>query len=1193
MSERERQAAAAAPLRPDATTLGRDAAQPLPGSTSPPAIGQRPLALDATRYAIGELLGEGGMGEVRRCFDRAASRDVALKLIRPDADVDDVEQRFLREARVQARLAHPGVVPVYDVARDMHGQAYFTMKRVEGVTLDDVVQTLREDPQRTELGRHRLLSAFARACLTVDYAHARGVLHRDLKPANVMLGAFGEVYVLDWGLAKIIGAGDSPAEEHPKHTAATAEDPTRTARGIAMGTPAYMAPEQAAARSVDARTDVFALGAILFEILALEQLLDEEQLRAGRERRPYTFDARPSTRAPSWQKIPPELDAICVKATAPDPHDRYPSARALHEAVEAFLAADDEEGRRVRLAAEHLERARSLSGPDAADAWRPAALEELGSALALAPEDEETRRTLVQLLRSPPRETPEEVKTRQLQHEVARMRRMQRLVATIYAAVWLFAYPVLMFAGGIESLAGALAIPIAWIATAFAILVTYRLQLYRRKVAWTAIVGAVALATTSLFWGPLFIVPTLAVAMVFGHILIAPRSHRPQIVIFTCLAIAVPAYLAFARIIDVYTPAALGNFLVHGVVGMNRPVFFAGLTLAHLFVLIFGARFAARYRDVLDARVLENALFSWQLTNLVPRATNGSKAPRATQSIVDAEEANALIETATPPLLSAKLGGEEELFTDLDAQRDSGRYVEREKLDDSDLETVWRCRDRRLGREVEMHVASDAAHDDAIRLQARLRGRLEHPTIAPLYDVGVTELGRSYFTAKHVRGVSLSALLVTKNTRHGRRLLTAFGQVCLGVAYAHECGVAHGAIDSEVIILGSFGEVHLEGWIAGGVDAAQADIAKLGGVLQTILRAGGLGSSAPELEILSARAMNGTLANTRAFHEAIEAFLSGDRDAEVRHQLAMTHLELAQRAADRAFGGSTSPSPLPFEDQAHARVEALREIGRAVRLEPEEPQAVRLLLRLITEPPARPPPEVVLEVDRLRQVRARGPAIATLLFGALWLFLYPAVAFLLGVRQLLPVLAVWISWALGEVVILLSILRPNDPRFMRVPWSMFAMMLAGMMMTALSGPFFITPVIATVATMAFVLVVPRQWRTVTIVVGMSIIALPAVLAWTGIYVTADVVGTTIVSASALQPPSHPTGYLVLTVVHLLAILFAAEYAARFRERLDHLETAFLVRTWQLTRLLPQKQRPEMRSPGVTTTDARQKQSPPA
>lgn len=287
------------------------------------------------RYDVRATLGEGGMGEVLLCRDRRIGRDVAMKIaLRSRADQPEMRARFLREARVQGQLEHPAIVPVYDMATDASGRSFFTMKRVRGLTLETVIGHLEagESALAREYTLHKLLAAFGRVCLAIDFAHSRGVVHRDLKPANVMLGDFGEVYVLDWGVAKVEGAHDVDDPE-----VATLDEsgerpcgPNATEHGIVLGTPAYMAPEQQYGHPVDARTDVYALGAILFEILTHRGLW-ESRARRGTD----------LTKALEWARdVPLELTATWRKATSRLPADRHESARALHDEIERYLSGD-------------------------------------------------------------------------------------------------------------------------------------------------------------------------------------------------------------------------------------------------------------------------------------------------------------------------------------------------------------------------------------------------------------------------------------------------------------------------------------------------------------------------------------------------------------------------------------------------------------------------------------------------------------------------------------------------------------------------------------------------------------------------------------------------------------------------------------------------------------------------------------
>ncbi len=232
------------------------------------------------RLELLEEIARGGMGAIFRGRDADIGRDVAVKVLLEDhRGRPELAQRFLEEARIAGRLQHPGVVPVYALGRMPDGRPYFTMKLIKGRTLTALLAE-RKDPADD---RPRFLAVFEQVCQTLAYAHARGVIHRDLKPANVMVGAYGEVQVMDWGLAKVLPrdgeAGEAGREaaateavsliRTPRGDSDTGERGEETRAGTAMGTPAYMAPEQARGEieDVGVRSDVFGLGAILCEVL--------------------------------------------------------------------------------------------------------------------------------------------------------------------------------------------------------------------------------------------------------------------------------------------------------------------------------------------------------------------------------------------------------------------------------------------------------------------------------------------------------------------------------------------------------------------------------------------------------------------------------------------------------------------------------------------------------------------------------------------------------------------------------------------------------------------------------------------------------------------------------------------------------------------------------------------------------------
>jgi serine/threonine protein kinase len=226
----------------DLPTVVAPGPPPLPGAPAGPAA-------SVMRYRSVRLHARGGLGEVHVAVDEELSRQVALKLIQKSRAADpESRRRFLQEAEITARLEHPGVVPVYGLVRDDSGQPCYAMRLIQGETLQEALDRLHagdragRDPGGRRLAMRDLLGRFVAVCNTVAYAHSRGVLHRDLKPANIMLGAYGETLIVDWGLAKALGGG-APGPTAGAEATSGGDDHTRT--GQALGTPAFMSPEQA------------------------------------------------------------------------------------------------------------------------------------------------------------------------------------------------------------------------------------------------------------------------------------------------------------------------------------------------------------------------------------------------------------------------------------------------------------------------------------------------------------------------------------------------------------------------------------------------------------------------------------------------------------------------------------------------------------------------------------------------------------------------------------------------------------------------------------------------------------------------------------------------------------------------------------------------------------------------------------
>jgi len=293
------------------------------------------------RYEDLERIGRGAMGEVRRVRDRVMGRVLAMKILSPDIELTPAARsRFLVEARVTAGLQHPGIVPVHECGALPDGRLWFTMQEVRGRTLGAVIEALHADaddagpaPEATR----RVLDVYARVCETVAYAHSRGVVHRDLKPDNVMIGEFGEVLVLDWGIARA-----SADEATPRHAAPGSSDviallgSDRTQAGRILGTPSYMAPEQALGdgRRIGPRTDVYALGAILYEILSGKRPYEDAGVPAWSA---SLLGPPVPLRARCRGHVPPDLVAICERAMARELADRPTDARELAGDVRGFL----------------------------------------------------------------------------------------------------------------------------------------------------------------------------------------------------------------------------------------------------------------------------------------------------------------------------------------------------------------------------------------------------------------------------------------------------------------------------------------------------------------------------------------------------------------------------------------------------------------------------------------------------------------------------------------------------------------------------------------------------------------------------------------------------------------------------------------------------------------------------------------
>jgi serine/threonine protein kinase len=264
--------------------------------------------LSNTKYTLLKKIGSGGMAEVYLVFDTELEREAALKVIHPEHTSEDFSARMMREAKVIAQMEHPAIVPVHDVGELPDGRIFYVMKYVQGELLDSHSAKISELTDRLRIAQ--------KICDAVSFAHSRGVIHRDLKPQNIMVGEFGEVQVMDWGLAKVLS---QKINETGSKSAVITSD-FKTDAGSLMGTPGYMAPEQVRSDGSvpDERTDVYALGGILFFLLTLNhpQSISPRRLNDSVSRR---------------------LEAICKKAMAENPGDRYHSVSELSLDINAYL----------------------------------------------------------------------------------------------------------------------------------------------------------------------------------------------------------------------------------------------------------------------------------------------------------------------------------------------------------------------------------------------------------------------------------------------------------------------------------------------------------------------------------------------------------------------------------------------------------------------------------------------------------------------------------------------------------------------------------------------------------------------------------------------------------------------------------------------------------------------------------------
>jgi serine/threonine-protein kinase len=522
-----------------------------------------PTPLTDRRFEPVTELGRGGMGVVYRCRDARMARDVAVKIRRSAVATDDERTRFLREARLQGRLQHPAIVPVYELQRAPDGREFFVMREIEGQTLRSVlIAKLRGTD--VAFSAHALLTAFSRVCMAIDYCHRHGVLHRDLKPDNVMLGEYGEVYILDWGVAI--------ERDEPQ---------------LAAGTKRYAAPEQLVGEATES-SDVFSLGKILVDILALEA-----------------------------DGAPPELCELARRATDEDPATRPASARELAAAIDSYLESERDLAMRRRLAdVAATDACAHMTQTDAGA--RRAALREAGRALALDPDHPDARSVLHRLLTEDPAELPAPVLAATHKYRTDAIRSCT--TAGFWGFLALLALMPLELAMGVRD-PGWFTVRLAMIALAIATCFGVGRWWAPTKLSLGAVIVAMCgvIVTSSLVLGPFVSIPSAAVLAAAALALLAGRRYIVVTSVIAAALLGIPLLLEAIGWLPPSFDLQGGEMTLHARLLDLPPMLTLGyLALKELIIIVAAGAMLGRFRDSLADTQTKLQLHAWQLEQLLP-----------------------------------------------------------------------------------------------------------------------------------------------------------------------------------------------------------------------------------------------------------------------------------------------------------------------------------------------------------------------------------------------------------------------------------------------------------------------------------------------------------------------------------------------------------------------------------------------
>ncbi|HEY5948666.1 MAG TPA: serine/threonine-protein kinase [Kofleriaceae bacterium] len=564
-------------------------------------------------YMFGKVIGRGGIGEVLAAHDLRVGRDVAIKRLRTGKPTDAEVKRFLREARIQARLDHPAIPPVHELGRDAQGRPYFAMKRLAGVTLSEMLSV-------PDQNRQRMLRAFVEVCQAIDFAHTRGVVHRDLKPGNIMLGDFGDVYVLDWGLARVVG-------EAITEIATEDIESLDVKSGDLLGTPGYMAPEQIQRVGDTGRpADVYALGSILFEILAGEPLHPRGPTAVastvGGEAIPSPAKRRPD------RSIPPELDALCVSMVAMETGLR-PTARRVAERVQAFLDGDRDVARRRTMAVDLVWNARAAMN----EGRRAEAMRSAGRALALDAESAEAAEIVTTLMLQPPLDPPAEVQEALREADAVSVSKHAR--TSVLAYVVLASFLPLASWNGIQNWEVMIAITcVAALLGCLALVFVVRPRVPFGMLLFYALGNAGLMALMTRAISPWTFVPALTCIIIMSMMAYPQFSSRPWLLIsLMVVGFCVVIGLEVKGVIAPGWEIRDGMLILHGMALKIT----GGPTLMLLFVasvatiVMAGVHAAGTYRAGREAQQ-QLVMQAWHLQQLLPRSTTSQRMSAVTVS---------------------------------------------------------------------------------------------------------------------------------------------------------------------------------------------------------------------------------------------------------------------------------------------------------------------------------------------------------------------------------------------------------------------------------------------------------------------------------------------------------------------------------------------------------------------------------